>query len=96
MDAANLVEMLKEICSEEPILVVQAYRFFEDEMSLPEFKMTLRKAWQQGAVSLSRCDMPELFKGTDVEASALFHGIACFHMVQAKAWKQATSPMPRR
>lgn len=87
MDTASLIEMLKEVCSDDKILISQAYRFFQDEMTVPEFKQALKRAWQQGKVSLSRCDMPELFKTGEVEQSALFHGIACFHMVQAKAWK---------
>lgn len=87
MDTTGLVEMLKEICSEEPILVAQAHRFFEDEMGLGAFKVALKQEWQQGVVSLSRCDMPELFSPVQVAASEIEHGVARFHMVQAKAWK---------
>lgn len=87
MDTNGLMEMLKEFCSDEPILVAQAYRFFEDEMGLSNFKSMLALAWRHGAVTLSRCDMPELFRGGDVDASLIRFGVAEFHMVQAKEWK---------
>lgn len=87
MNTDGLVEMLKEICSDEPILVAQAYRFFENEMTLPEFKALLLQTWRTGKASLSRCDMPELFRTGDVDESLIRHGVGEFHMVQAKAWK---------
>jgi len=82
-----MVEMLKEICSENAVLVAQAYAFFAEEMSLEAFKAELKKAWRAGAVSLSRCDMPEIFSAAQVAASEIRHGVARLDMVQARAWK---------
>lgn len=86
MNTTGLVEMLKEICSEDSILVTQAYRFFKDEMTLPEFKALLVKAWRERKISLSRCDTPELFIEKQVADSEIRYGIARLDMVQAKAW----------
>ena len=85
-NATDLVAQLKEICTENPIFVSQAYAFFADEMAIEAFKALVLAAFRARHVRLTRCDMPELMGPEHFTASTIRCGNAEFHLVQAAGW----------
>ncbi len=64
------------------VLLVEVWRKHFSEAPLEAFKAGVFVAHQHRMVSLSRCDMPQLHRLEDVQASEITHFTATFHFVQ--------------